>query len=198
MADSKKKSRQPKKPPADSPKIPKILAEARQVVDDLDRESAPPKKGRSTQKAASPGKRLQTGTAPKPVSRKKEPTPPKAASSPKVPPSPAPAATAPWVAAPPPGPRRSPTECGIRVIHVLPGRIRLRIHSLKFNPQFAQEVEQKLSALSGVTEVKASSTTGSLLLSYRSKGLLAGPLGEALETWFPRLDTDRLLASLPA
>jgi copper chaperone CopZ len=84
------------------------------------------------------------------------------------------------------------------VVHVLPGRIRFRVYSLKYNAAFAQEVERKLAAITGVTGVEASPSTGSVLMHYRSKELLSEPLREALETWFPRLDTDSLLASLPA
>lgn len=198
MADAKKKRQQPKKPPADSPKIPKMLAEARQMVDDLDRASPPPQKTPRAQKAAGTATRSKTGAAQKPVPRKKAPAARKTASRPQIPPSPAREATASWVAAPLPGPRRSPMECGIRVVHVLPGRVRFRIRSLKFNPQFAEKVEQKLATLTGVTEVAASSATGSVLIRYGSKGLMEGPLREALETWFPSLDTDMLLASLPS
>jgi hypothetical protein len=203
MDNSKKKGKQSKKSPADSPKIPKILAEARQMVDDLGRENTPPKKATPTKKTPRPTTSAKTGAAKKSVTRKKAPAGQKKASPPKASSSPAGTmATARLVPEPPrgpaAGPRLSPAECGIRVVHVLPGRIRFRVYSLKYNAEFAQEVERKLAAITGVTGVEASPYTGSLLMEYRSKELLAGPLREALETWFPRLDTDSLLASLPA
>jgi copper chaperone CopZ len=136
------------------------------------------------------------------VTRKKAPAAKKKA-PPKAPSSPTRITTAAQALPEPPsrpasGPRLSPAECGIRVVHVLPGRIRFRVYSLKYNAAFAQEVERKLAAITGVTGVEASPSTGSVLMHYRSKELLSEPLREALETWFPRLDTDSLLASLPA
>jgi hypothetical protein len=202
MDNSKKKGKQPKKPPADSPKIPKILAEARQMVDDLSRDNAPPQNTPPKKESSSPKNLAKTGAAKKPVTRKKVPAAKKKAAPRKAPPPPA-RETATIRAVPKPAsgpavsPRRSPAECGIRVVHALPGRVRFRVTSLKFDAEFAQEMERKLSAISGVTGVDASPATGSLLMHYRSKELMAGPLGEALETWFPRLDTESLLASLP-
>ncbi|MEJ2069691.1 MAG: hypothetical protein P8X58_04660 [Syntrophobacterales bacterium] len=203
MDNSKKKGKQTQKSPADSPKIPKILAEARQMVDDLGREATPSKNTPPKKEASGRKTRAKTGATKKPVARKKAPAAKKKASPHKAPPSPA-RTTATVRALPKPprgpaaGPRLSPAECGIRVVHVLPGRIRFRVYSLKYNVEFAREVEKKLAAITGVTGVEASPSTGSLLMQYRSKELLAGPLREALETWFPRLDTDSLLASLPA
>ena len=203
MDNSKKKGKQPKKSPADSPKIPKILAEARQMVDDLGRETTPSKNTPPKKEASGPKAGAKTGAAQKPVTRKKAPAAKKKTSPPQA--SPSPARTTTTVKArpeppsrPAPAPRLSPAECGIQVVHALPGRIRFRVSSLKYNADFAREVERKLAAITGVTGVDASPSTGSLLMHYRSKELVAGPLREALETWFPRLDTDSLLASLPA
>jgi len=172
------------------------------MVDDLGRETTPPKNAPPKKEASGPKTRAKTGAAKKPVTRKKAPAAKKKASPSKAPPSPDRTTSAVRAVPEPPrsptsGPRLSPAECGIRVVHVLPGRVRFRVHSLKYNAAFAQEVERKLAAITGVTGVEASPATGSLLMHYRSKELLAGPLREALETWFPRLDTGSLLASLP-
>ena len=78
----KKKGKQPQKFPAESPKIPKILAEARQMVDDLGRETTPLEKATPTKKTASPTTRAKTGAAQKPVTRKKAPAAKKKASPP--------------------------------------------------------------------------------------------------------------------
>ena len=43
----------------------------------------------------------------------------------------------------------------------------------------------------------ASPATGSVLITYLSKEKVAPPLGKALQTWFPGLDTDSLLAEMP-
>ncbi|MFZ2088938.1 MAG: HMA2 domain-containing protein, partial [Desulfobaccales bacterium] len=92
----------------------------------------------------------------------------------------------------------SPQECGILVTHALPGRVRLRVKSLKFNYDLAHDLETRLSAINGVDGVEASPATGSLLISYRSRQEVAPPLGKALQTWFPRLDTESLLVEMLA
>ena len=84
------------------------------------------------------------------------------------------------------------------VLHALPGRIRFRVKSLQYDDDMAREMETKLAAIKGVTEVGASPATGSLLIYYHSKEVVAAPLGKALKTWFPRLDTDSLLAEMQA
>ena len=80
--------------------------------------------------------------------------------------------------------------------HSLPGRIRLRVKSLQFDDDLAGEVETRLAALKGITGVWASPATGSVLITYLSREEAAPPLGKALQTWFPGLDTDSLLAGM--
>jgi hypothetical protein len=82
------------------------------------------------------------------------------------------------------------------VAHSLPGRIRFRIKSLQFDYELAREMETRLAAIPGIAEAGASPSTGSLLISYYSKERVAAPLGKALKTWFPRLDSDSLLAEM--
>jgi hypothetical protein len=101
-------------------------------------------------------------------------------------------------AAPPATPLLSPQECGIRVLHSLPGRVRLRIRALQYDDDFARELESKLAAAPGITEAWASPATGSLLIYYHSQALMAVSLGKALQAWFPRLDTESLLAEIVA
>ena len=62
----------------------------------------------------------------------------------------------------------------------------------------AREMEARLATIQGIAEVGASPATGSLLISYYSKKQVADPLGEAMKNWFPRLDTESLLAELQA
>ena len=199
-----KKGKQSGKPSADSGKVIKILAEARQIVDDLGggAASAPSRPKKSPAKALeSPRSRSKTGTTKKPASRQKAP----AAAKVTTPQNPQPApGTAKKPArpvsrpapAPPRAPLLSPKECGIEVIHSLPGRIRFRIKSLQFDSDLARDLEAKLAAIKGITEVGASPSTGSLLIGYLSKEEVAPPLEKALQTWFPRLDTMSLLAEM--
>jgi hypothetical protein len=207
MTNATKKGKRPGKPSADSDKVLKILTEARQVVDDLGGGTAaatpPPKKKVAAPAKKSLSSRSTTTTAKKPASRKK-PAAAKKATSPKKP-SPAPAKAKKTVkAAPQPAvkapsqPLLSPKECGITVVHALPGRIRFRVKTLQYDDDLAREMETTLAAIKGIAEVGASPATGSLLISYHSKKQVADPLGEAMKTWFPRLDTDSLLAELLA
>lgn len=56
----------------------------------------------------------------------------------------------------------------IRVVHAIPGRIRLKVRNLKNNPTSAQEVAARLRKLAGVDTVEANATTGSVLVTYGS------------------------------
>ena len=206
MSTPPKKGKRPVKPSADSGKVIKILAEARQVVDDLGggTAAAPARQRKSAAKAkASPRSRSTARTAKEPASRSKAPAAGKGATPRKPRPSPAKAkkpvkAADKPASAPPSAPLLSPRECGISVVHSLPGRIRFRIKSLQFDDDLARELEAKLAVIEGISEVGASPATGSLLISYHSKKLVEVPLGKALQTWFPRLDTESLLAEMLA
>ena len=153
-----------------------------------------------------PPSRSTAATAKKPAARKKPAAAKKATFPKKTSPTPATAKKAakpaPQAAAPQPAakaprePLLSPWECGIVVVHALPGRIRFRVKSLQYDDDMAREMEATLAAIKGIAEVGASPATGSLLISYHSKKQVADPLGEALKTWFPRLDTDSLMAEL--
>ena len=200
MSNPTRKSRPAAKPPADPGKVTKLLAEARQVVDDLGEGTAAAPVRRK--KAAAPAKKSSASrpaakTAKKPASRSKAP----AAATAATPRKPAPtaakkAAAAKPASAPPPAPLRSPQECGISVTHSLPGRIRLRVKSLQFDDDLARDVETRLAALKGITGVWASPATGSVLITYLSREEAAPPLGKALQSFFPGLDTDSLLAGM--
>jgi hypothetical protein len=207
MTNATKKGKRPGKPSADSDKVLKILTEARQVVDDLGGGKAsatsPTKKKATAPAKKSPRSRSTATTAKKPASRKKpaaakkatspkKPSPPPAKAKKTVKAAPKPVAKAPSV------PLLSPRECGIIVVHSLPGRIRFRVKSLQYDDDLAREMEARLAVIKGIAEVGASPATGSLLISYHSKKLVADPLGEAMKTWFPELDTDSLLAELLA
>jgi Heavy metal associated domain 2 len=207
MTNATKKGKRPGKAPADSDKVLKILTEARQVVDDLGSGTAavspPPEKKSAALAKKSPSSRSTAATARKPASRQKPAAAQKATTPKKSTPSPAKAKTTAKAAPQPPvkapsAPLLSPQECGIQVLHSLPGRIRFRVKSLQYDDDLARDMETKLAAIKGIAEVGASPATGSLLISYHSKKQVADPLGEVLKTWFPRLDTDSLLAEMEA
>jgi hypothetical protein len=204
MNPSRKNGRPGKKSSPDPDKVAKILTEARQVVDDLERQGGPPA-ARRKKSAAPPDKKPRPRTAAKavkqPATRPRSTATAKAAAPRKPAPSPARAkklagAMAKTAAAPPATVWLSPRECGIRVLHSLPGRVRFRIRALQYDDDFARELESKLPAVEGITEAWASPATGSLLIYYHPEAPVAVSLGKALQAWFPRLDTESLLAEM--
>jgi hypothetical protein len=77
---------------------------------------------------------------------------------------------------------------GIRIVHVLPGRVRLKAPSVKGNPALALQVQKKLRGISGVREVRANPLTGSVLLLVDLVKLVESEaLAPALEELFPEI-----------
>src|SRR5688572_10069147 len=60
------------------------------------------------------------------------------------------------------------THHGTPYLHVLDGRMRVKIPEIKGSPLKASEIEQALSRRSGVTQVKANPTTGNVLILFDS------------------------------
>jgi hypothetical protein len=80
----------------------------------------------------------------------------------------------------------------IRVVHVMPGRVRLKASPVKGNPALARQVQTKLRGVSGVHEVQANPLTGSILLLVDLAKLLEpealAPLADALGELFPEIE----------
>jgi hypothetical protein len=53
-----------------------------------------------------------------------------------------------------------------QIVHFIPGRIRMKIDQLKGDVLLAENIQQTLSALSGINEVKVNHITGSVLVLY--------------------------------
>ena len=185
MKDSQKRSNKRPKLVESFNNVPNLLEKARQAVDEVT-EQAPKPKG-----AAKPAKRQPKAAAPK--------KPAKESSKPQKP-----ARKAPATASPPPAPREEPlwdlAECGISVKHALPGRIRLRLRKLLYNEAMAAKLPPLLAAVPGVTAAEASTATGSLLITFSSRDLAGAQsrreLAGVMHQFFPRLDTERLLARM--
>jgi hypothetical protein len=81
---------------------------------------------------------------------------------------------------------------GIRIVHVLPGRVRLKASPVKGDPALAHKVQTKLRAISGVQEVQANPLTGSILLLVDLAKLLEpeaqAPLADAMVELFPEIE----------
>jgi hypothetical protein len=83
----------------------------------------------------------------------------------------------------------------IRIVHSLPGRVRLRVDALRRNPVLAQAVEQRAAAIRGVLGARANPLTGSLLIYYDCR--LIPSLG-ALEQRLEALDAVLPSPTFPA
>jgi Heavy metal associated domain 2 len=55
---------------------------------------------------------------------------------------------------------------GIRVVHAIPGRVRLKIIYLRDNPELAREIRARLAGVQGIRRIEANPLTGSLLVLY--------------------------------
>ena len=78
---------------------------------------------------------------------------------------------------------------GIKVVHAIPGRLRLKISRMRRNSVLAAEVQKRLSSIQAIQQVMANPLTGSVLLLYDPKEIFSpGTLGlllEALSSLFP-------------
>jgi hypothetical protein len=85
---------------------------------------------------------------------------------------------------------------GIKVVHALPGRVRVKIARLKDNPDLAREIQACLAGVEGIRRVEVNLVTGSVLLLYDAEDVdlltafisLAGTLAPLL----PELDMSDL------
>ena len=54
----------------------------------------------------------------------------------------------------------------IRLVHAIPGRIRLKLDGIKGNPEQARDIESRLGTVRGIHRVEASSLTGSVVATF--------------------------------
>jgi predicted phosphatase len=71
---------------------------------------------------------------------------------------------------------------GYTYLHVLEGRIRMRIPLLKHTPEKARELEKILFDTKGINEVKANHITGSVLIFFDSKMITHRRVLETIHT----------------
>jgi Heavy metal associated domain 2 len=57
-------------------------------------------------------------------------------------------------------------EKDIQVVHALPDRVRLKLHRLKNNMAYADEIQRRLHNVQGITHLETNPKTGSLLIQY--------------------------------
>jgi hypothetical protein len=89
---------------------------------------------------------------------------------------------------------------GIRVVHAIPGRVRLKIVSLRDNPELARALRERLSGVRGIRRIEANPLTGSLLVRYDPEEMTSREslftLSETVTLLFPGLDMAQLEAWL--
>jgi len=54
----------------------------------------------------------------------------------------------------------------LQIAHQVPGRIRMKVPSVKTNPELAEQIKQTFSAIPGIEHVIINPTTGSVVLHY--------------------------------
>ncbi len=89
---------------------------------------------------------------------------------------------------------------GLKVVHALPGRVRLRVAKVKGNPALARQAQEKLVRVPGIRQVEAKPGTGSLLIHYDGDRLFSPDsleiLSETLGELFPEIEVLSLAAGL--
>lgn len=67
------------------------------------------------------------------------------------------------------------------LVHVLDGRLRIKVSGVKDSPRMAREIERWLMQTDGIDRVKANPTTGSVLIHYNSSRITQNEILTALE-----------------
>lgn len=84
----------------------------------------------------------------------------------------------------------------IRIVHAIPGRVRLKVAGLKANPSLGGIIVTRLEAIPGIQTVETNPLTGSLLVLFDPQTMTAPAslltLSETLNDLFPELDQTRL------
>jgi hypothetical protein len=55
---------------------------------------------------------------------------------------------------------------GMKIVHTIPGRVRLKIPQLKNNPDLAGDIRQRVSGIRGIRRIEAYPLTGGLVVLY--------------------------------
>jgi hypothetical protein len=84
----------------------------------------------------------------------------------------------------------------IRMVHAIPGRVRLKVAKLRDNPPLARVIQERLGAVRGIRVVEATPLTGSVLVRFDPQAVTAPEsltnLSETLTDLFPGLDLTQL------
>jgi hypothetical protein len=85
---------------------------------------------------------------------------------------------------------------GIKVVHAIPGRVRVKVSRLKEDPAFVREIQERLSVVRGIQQVEVNPVTGSVLVLYDRTTLESPDSLLSLAAWlssiFPDLEFGEL------
>ncbi len=88
------------------------------------------------------------------------------------------------------------TDGDIRIVHAIPGRIRLKVAQLRHNPPLARGIQERLGAVRGIQGVEATPLTGSVLVLFDPQAVTAPDslltLSQTLNDLFPGLDLTQM------
>jgi hypothetical protein len=76
----------------------------------------------------------------------------------------------------------------VRVVHAIPGRVRLKVTGVKDNPGLAAALEERLLGVEGIHRVEVNPVTGSILLLYDPRE--REEVGQTLQPLFPGLELE--------
>ena len=84
----------------------------------------------------------------------------------------------------------------IRIVHAIPGRVRLKVAGLKANPDLGTVIQTRLKSVPGIQAVETQPLTGSVLVLFDAATIVAPAslltLSETLTDLFPELDQTKL------
>jgi hypothetical protein len=88
----------------------------------------------------------------------------------------------------------------IRIVHAIPGRVRLKVAGLKANPDLGTVIQTRLRPVPGIQAVETQPLTGSVLVLFDSQSIVTPAslltLSETLTDLFPELDQTKLVEFL--
>jgi hypothetical protein len=76
---------------------------------------------------------------------------------------------------------------GIKIVHAMPGRVRVKISRVKEDSALAQAVQERLAAVQGIQRVEVNPITGSVLVLYDATALEPFDALVSLAEWFTPL-----------
>jgi len=85
----------------------------------------------------------------------------------------------------------------IHISHFLPGRVRLRVSAIKGNRELAEQMRAAFCSVPGLTSLSCNTITGSVLITYDARRIVAKDGGQQLRSvmreHLPDLDTDMVI-----